>query len=417
MSGTAAAEWRAHRLTVAAAAAGVAISSLPFYAIGAFIAPLEAEFGWSRAQVVSGQIAISVIGVLFAPVIGILVDRWGSRGIGITGSVILCAAFALLSLATPSIWRWWAQWTLLACGSLLVTSTVWTAAVSSVFRAGRGLALAVALSGAGVASTMLPASSNALIEEFGWRTAFVVLGAAVALIALPLMAFGLRDARVLALRRGVAGTATPVAPPAGRSAREAFGSHHYFKLLAATLAITLAVVPFVVHLIPLLASTGIAQGRAAALAGIVGITSIIGRVLVGWLLDRANGPIVGATCVVLPIASALLIMQFPGSIAASVVAIMLLGLSLGAELDVMSYLATRYFGMRRYGTIYGTISAVLVLGTGAGPAVVGAIFDATRSYDTFLWLVVPLCLVASLAIGTLGPYPDFDGAADAPIAR
>ena len=93
---------------ILAAALGFSVSSIHFYSFGLFMKPLQAEFGWSRSEISGSLLFISVAGVVSAPFIGMLIDRWGSRRVGLPGVAAYASGFALLSLAGPSIWSFWA---------------------------------------------------------------------------------------------------------------------------------------------------------------------------------------------------------------------------------------------------------------------------------------------------------------------
>src|SRR5690606_2334808 len=327
MALTARQEWRTHWPLVLAANREVALGSIHVYSTGIFIEPLEREFGWSRAEISAGLSLVSVIGVFGAPLFGYLVNRLGSRRIALPGTVFLCASIAVLSLATSSIWSWWGLWVLVALSTLFMKPTVWSTAVSSVFNKSRGLALAVVLSGTGLGSALTPIVANYLIEHFGWRGAYLGLGLGAAVLVVPTMWFLFFDARDR-LRLSPAGTkATAPAMLTGWSMAEGFRARQFYQLWAAALITTLIVVGFVVHLVPLLGDAGISRATAVSLAGMVGIMSIIGRLTVGYLMDRLPGPPVGTISVSLPIVAALILLAFPGSVPAAVVAVAVLGLS------------------------------------------------------------------------------------------
>ena len=128
----------------------------------------------------------------------------------------------------------------------------------------------------------------------------------------------------------------------------------------------------------------------------------------GYLLDRVNGNIVGAVSVALAIIPSALLLAYPGSVTVTGFAVMILGLSLGAELDAVAYLATRHFGLRNFGVLFGTISGLLAFATGLGPLLVSYSFDQTRSYDLALMAYIPLSLIAAAMFASLGRYPVFD---------
>ncbi|MEA3298711.1 MAG: MFS transporter [Pseudomonadota bacterium] len=405
MALTARQEWRTHWPLVLAATLGVALGSIHVYSTGIFIEPLEREFGWSRAEISAGLSLVSVIGVFGAPLFGYLVNRLGSRRIALPGTVFLCASIAALSLATSSIWSWWGLWVLVALSTLFMKPTVWSTAVSSVFNKSRGLALAVVLSGTGLGSALTPIVANYLIEHFGWRGAYLGLGLGAAVLVVPTMWFLFFDARDR-LRLSPAGTkATAPAMLTGWSMAEGFRARQFYQLWAAALITTLIVVGFVVHLVPLLGDAGISRATAVSLAGMVGIMSIIGRLTVGYLMDRLPGPPVGTISVSLPILAALILLAFPGSVPAAVVAVAVLGLSVGGEYDAIIYLCSRFFGMRNFAALFGWIASGLLAGMGLGPVLAGWIHDRWGSYEMFLVAVIPMGLLAGLMIATLGKYP------------
>lgn len=136
----------------------------------------------------------------------------------------------------------------------------------------------------------------------------------------------------------------------------------------------------------------------------------VGRLSGGYMLDRVNGSLVGGVSVALPIVPALLLLAYPGDVTIAAVAVLVLGLSLGIELDAVAYLSTRHFGMCNFGVLFGTISGLLALATGLGPFFVSLVYDNTKSYDLALIAYIPLALLASALFFSLGRYPTFDPA-------
>jgi predicted MFS family arabinose efflux permease len=399
-SGSALAEWRTGWGLVLAACCGVALGSIQIYATGVFVAPLEAEFGWSRADISAGMLAPSILGVLFSPVLGVLIDRWGARRLAIPGTMAMCTATALLSFAGPSIVSWWTLWVVFGAAALFLKPTIWSTAVSSHFTVSRGLALAVMLSGTGLAQACLPTITRVLIDAVGWRGAYISLGAGFAAIVLPMLFFFFHDARFAKKGGG------PRPAVAGWTAREGFRRRQFWQLCIAAFLITGVIVAFVFHLVPMLSAMGLTRANATYVAGIAGIFSVIGRLGVGVMLDRWPGPPIGAASVALPVIAAGLLLAYPGSLTAAIVAIVFLGLCIGGEYDAVIYLSTRYFGMRSFGTLFGFVAAALLAGVGLGPWVAGKIYDVTGSYDTFLLAVIPIAIVSALLLGTLGKYPE-----------
>src|SRR5262245_33840316 len=158
------------------------------------------------------------------------------------------------------------------------------------------------------------------------------------------------------------------------------------------------------HIVALLTDRGIALQTATATMSGVGIALIFGRILSGWCLDRMWGPYVAVTFFVLPmIGIALLASGATGAV--PYLGAIALWLGIGAEVDLMAFFTSRYFGARHYAKIYGTIFGIFAFGVGIGPALSGASFDLFRSY-TPVFMLYEVFLAASCVIFLrLGPYP------------
>lgn len=399
--GGAAHEWRTSWTIVLAAFAGMAVSTINTYSIGVFMQPLQAEYGWSRAEISFGQVINAVVCVLFSPFVGALADRFGPRWIGLSGVVALCTLTAALSLTGPSIYSWWFVFFLISFANVCVVPMIWTSAITASFNAGRGLALAAALSGAGLGSLVTPALSVTLINHMGLRGAFPVLAGVWAAFAVPLL--------VLFFRRQNAGPATANQTlstarfPLLAIAKSDLLNWRFFRLGTATLLIAFVAVSFAASIFPILTSGGLKRDQAAALASILGISAIFGRLTVGALLDRIEARIVAAAAVLTPIIACLLLIAVPDSLGAAVVAVIALGLALGAELDVVSYLTSRLFNPAHFGMIFGAIVSFVTLAGGLGPFVVNTIFDRTGSYFPALVGAIPMCCMSALLFLSLKP--------------
>jgi nitrate/nitrite transporter NarK len=165
-------------------------------------------------------------------------------------------------------------------------------------------------------------------------------------------------------------------------------------------------VTLVVSVVPVLSASGIDRSDATWIAGLVGVTAIIGRLTIGTLLDRMDGRIIAAICVTMPVIGILLLIQLPGSVAAASAAVLILGFALGAELAMVAYLTSRYFGRENFGFLFGTIGGLLGFAGGNGPVILNAIYDATGSYLPAMWAAIPICLFSATLFLCLGRYPD-----------
>jgi len=131
---------------------------------------------------------------------------------------------------------------------------------------------------------------------------------------------------------------------------------------------------------------------------------IFGRVLSGWCLDRFWGPYVAIVFFVLPMIGIAILISGTGGFAPFLGAIAC-GLGIGAEIDLMAFFTSRYFGLRDYARLYGTMFGIFALGVGIGPALSGASFDRFHSYTPAFALFVILLAIGCLVFLRLGPYP------------
>ncbi len=391
---------------VLASALGMAFASVGVYALGVFMQPLEQEFGWKRADIAAGMLISSVFSVVTGPFIGLIVDRVGPRRIGLAGLVMGCLSLASFSLVGPSIWMWWALFVPAAIAGSCLKPTVWATAVSSLFDSGRGLALAFMLSGTALCSTLTPILGHYFVESFGWRQAYVALAAFWGILVIPIVWLFFTSAkdRSRVIVRGE--QAVNIILP-GLDLRPSLLSWKFFRLALAGFLASLVVVSFVTGLVPVLTSFAIDRQSAAYIAGLIGISTLVGRLTGGFLLDRFNGNIIGGVSMLLPIIPCTLLLLFPGSIPIASLAVVVLGLSLGVELDAVAYLVGRHFGMRNYGTLFGTIAGLLALATGLGPVLLNLVYDATGGYTLVLLAYIPLSLLSATMFASLGRYPVF----------
>jgi MFS family permease len=388
-------ELRRHWAVLPPCLAGIMLASTHGYSLGVMIPSLESEFGWARAEISSGMMIIAIVALFGAPLVGFVIDRAGPRRIGLFGIAFFCATLALLSTATGSILNWWLLWAVLGIANMFVLPTVWMTAINSYFDRNRGIALALALCGTGVAAAILPSLTQALVAAFGWRNAYLWLALLGLVITLPLTwrNFHMRRSApgAMAATAG-APAAAPAAAPAvlrGVTARQGYAMPSFIKLASAIALFSVAICALTTNAYPVLLAQGLGPATAAATAGLMGVGSILGRLLGGLLLDRFHAGRVAAMSVSLPIVTVLLLLSFPGSASAAGIACLVLGLAIGTEVDCCAYLAARHFGIRAFGALFGTMNGLMLFGNGIAPVLANHVYDVTKSYDLVLWSLIP----------------------------
>jgi MFS family permease len=402
----AAAEWKAHWPLVLAGAFGFAMSTTVSQSIGLFMEPIGAELGWSRAQISAGLAISGASAVILSPIGGAVVDRIGSRRMAIPAIILtqlVVAAFGLVHTFPQWIFLW-ATYALVSVG---VRLTIWTTAASKAFVHGRGLAVATVISGTALAGVLAPPIAHLLIENLGWRHAYVAQALGWGSIALLFAVLFLREPRdPLAERRAIAvGTAT--APPAlpGLTIPEAVRSVPLWLIGASTLIFLLFSGSIVIHQVPILVDAGVPKGEAAFLASLSAVAGFGGKLVTGWLMDRFHAArLSGITLAASSIGFALLLepLRSPFTI---VIGMIIIGYAGGAKLQVTTYLTGRYGGVRNFGKIFGVMNSLIAVGGACGPVLAGAIYDANHSYAWFLMGAIPGALIAGALVFNLGPYP------------
>lgn len=388
---------------VAATVCGLIVGggAINVFAFGVFLKPITAELGIGRGMFSSALTLHSTLAALSCPLIGWLVDRWGARRVMIPGLIVYALATACYALIQASPFA--ITYLLFAVAGLvggIGTPIPYAAVITQWFDRQRGLALGIGIAGVGLGVALVPQLAAALIAALGWRMAYLGLGIAVIVIAFVPVAVFLREPPVAA--RSAEGAPAAVLP--GVEAGAAFRSGLFWALAVAFFLDVIAINGTLTHIVALLTDRGMALQVATATLSGVGVALILGRIFSGWCLDRLWGPYVAVAFFVLPmIGIAILasgatgLLPFVGAVA--------LGLGIGAEVDLMAFFTSRYFGARNYAKIYGTMFGIFAFGVGIGPALSGSSFDLFHSY-TPVFLVYEVMLAVSCAIFLrLGPYP------------
>lgn len=392
-------------LTGAVIGAGCGLSSISFYTHGAFVSPISEDTLWSRGDVQLGVTIMILMAVISAPTVGWLVDRFSARRVALLSIPLYGITLASLSLATDAIWTYYAAWTcmsVLAAGTLPIT---WTRVVTAWFDDYRGIALGITLAGTGVAATLAPSYVVWLVSELGWRSAYVVLAITVTAIGLPAVYLLFRDPPDANETRLDRSQELRVQNTHGVPLSTALGQYRFWIMAIGLLLVAAGISGLITNLVPLLIDKGFTPATAGRYAGLIGISVISGRLLAGFLIDRVWAPLVAAVFLSAPCAAALLLSADTVTSSWIALSAIVIGLSAGAELDLMAFLASRYFGLRHYGAIYGALYVFFSIGAGLAPFAFGRVFDNFGHYAPVLNVVAVMSVVGGAIMLLLGPYP------------
>jgi len=378
------------------------------FTFGVLIQPLSEAFGADRGTVSTALLAGLVATGLATPLMGRLMDRYGVRRVALPAIALFGLGMALtgwLATSPAMLVLMYGLTGLFAAGQ---TPMPYSKAIAALFDRRRGLALGVATAGVGLGTILMPMLAQRLVMAWGWRGAYLGLGAVTLLVALPAMAW-----LVTARQPGAAGpsAAAPAAPVAARPAPERPGltaaqarTHGVFWSMAlAFFAVAMAASGVIAHVVPLMVDRGIPASAAVGAISAAGLALLAGRLLAGWMLDRFHGPYVTMVFFSLPLMGiALLLVSHEPAL--GIPAAVLVGLGLGAEVDLIAFLQSRYLGLRAFGEIYGYLFAIFMLGSGLGPFLMGLCFRLTHSYEPALGVLAAGLALACFLTARLGPY-------------
>lgn len=360
---------------------------------------LEETFGWGRGDMSIGLAIGSLVGAVLAPVIGLLIDRFGVRKVALAATIGFGAAMASMSLLTQSIVHFYIMYAVLGVTGIATTTLTYSRVIIAWFDQRRGLALGLALSGSGVGLSLIPVVLQQVVAQFGWRSAYLAVGLLILLVALPLL--------VLWLREPVRSRASPRQADNGKAGMgfgKAVRSAPFALLLVSFFLAGLFNTGVLAHLIPVLIDQGVRPSAAAAAMAVIGPSLICGRLMTGYLLDHIFGPTLALIMLVAP-ALGLAALAGGANPTLAILAIIPIGIGMGSEVDTLSYLISRYFGLRSFGRIYGVIFAVMHGGMIIGPIMMGYSKQLSGSYAIGLWTLAGACIVATIPLFFLGKYP------------
>jgi MFS family permease len=376
----------------------VAQGPVILYTLGLFIKPLNQEFGWDRASISAAGGIAAIFSAITVPFVGSLIDRWGVRTV-LLPIVVLCASsVALIALTPKSVVVFMLLFAITGVLGSGQGPLGYAKCVSAWFDDRRGLALGITMSGIGLGAALIPQYAQFLIGNFGWRAAYAGLGLLTLILAFPAVFLFIREP-ARAKSPAAQSSASEDRPP-DLEVREVLGGRRFWLIACALLLVSTVTQGLVVHTVPLLTDNGYSPEVAAALMMAVGVSTMAGRLLSGYLVDRIFAPFVAAFFFLLPCLGIYLL----DSAISPVAGIISLGLASGTEIDMIGFLTSRYFGMKRFGQLYGYLFASFVVGSAVGPTMMGLAFERLHSYEPALWTFSVFMLVASGAILSLGSY-------------
>jgi MFS family permease len=371
-------------------------------AVAIVMAPMTAQFHWSRAAMSGAVTVLLWVGAIMTAVWGRMIDRFGVRWIVICGTLAVGVVTASLALSSSSLIQFYLCFA--ALGVFGSTAVGYSKVVGSLFTRNRGKALALFGMEASLVGAVAPQIIFQLETRFGWRGMFIGLGLIVVAVAVALV-FLLDE---------IGGLATPTTSMAavqprleGMTIAQVRRTPAFWLINLATMAGNITATGLLPHLVALVLSRGMSAQTAVTALTVHTVAIPVGQFCGGVCLDRARTARIAAPFAVFALIGLLVLAwASPKSGGATILlaGAGLLGFGNGAKRSMNTYFFTRFFGLRALAEVSGWSLAITSMLLAPAPLVFGAIYDRTKSYDGALWVLgIGLALAVAFYL-MLGPY-------------
>ena len=380
---------------------GIGIGS--FISFGVFFKPLLAEFGWSRA-ILSGASSVTF---LFAGILGIFVgslnDRIGPRVI----MTVTSGFFGLGYLLMSQVSALWQLYFFLGVVIGIGTSSIDVIPLTTTARwfvNRRGMMTGMVKVGTGAGQLTIPLMSGLLIAAYGWRTAYMIMGAVVLVLLVSISQLLRRDPSQMGLLQDGAeeATAEETGQTKGLRLREAMGTRQFWIICLVNLTVIYCLLTIMMHIVPHAMDIGISSIKAAGIISTIGGVSMVGRLAIGIAIDRIGNKKSMIICFLILIAS-FLWLQVAGELWMLYLFAAVYGLAHGGFFTVISPIVAEFFGIGSHGVLFGVVGFSGTVGGAIGPFLAGHIFDITSSYQLVFFIITGVSVVGLILISLLRP--------------
>ena len=386
------------------------VGQFTVFALSIFLIPLQAEFGWQRGDILEATFYLTLTQALMNPVMGRLIDLYGVRKVLIPTMLI----YGLLLGAIPftisdykHIYFIFAMMGVVGAGSAAIP---YLRVAGAWFFRNRGLAFGVTISGGALGYAYTPILVQYMIDHHGWRSGYYALSTLVLFAALPLAYLMLRN-KPADLNLFPDGDLKSQISE-NSDTEDTLDFHWsdlvkmkiFYQLFVIFLFMTFCLYGLMTNLVPMLNDRGMTSSMAVSVAAALATSMLFSRIAVGYLLDRYFAPKVAMVCVTFAIFGIALLASGVTGMGAFVAAIFI-GVSIGAEFDILAYLITRYFGLQNFGMVYGILFSSFLIGVSIGPKSFGEAFDAQGSYYSIL---IASCIILAITVLMLWRLPKYE---------
>lgn len=395
------------------------------YSLGVFVTPMTDELGWSRTDISLGQTASTAVMGVVGLFLGGLIDRRGGRELMVGGAILAGLGYVLLG-QVQELWHYYlVKSVVITLGMATMGSMVLNVAVSNWFIRYRGRAIAITAMGTSVAAVILPSLAARMIEGFGWRTAWLLIGVSIWVLVIPPAWWIMRrrpedyglEPDGQRMRADNARSAQRLAVDGVRWTRRAAMRTPALWMLILSFGLgSMGFGAMLLHLIPYLTDAGYSRTEAAGAFSMLGVSGLISKPIWGLIVERIPTRFAAAaefTLLGLGVVAILL----AGSLALMYVAIFLFGIGVGGVITIQETVWADYFGRLTLGTVRAIGRPFTIVSSAGGPVFAGLAYDIGGSYElAFVLFIGAYVLAAVLILVTPEPRPPASALEAAPVA-
>lgn len=371
-------------------------SALFMYASNLLVMPLQNGTGWSRGDIALGLSMMLIVNAIAMPIVGKLTDRFGPRLIGLSalaGYGICCALLATMPMDLAGYYGLMLAISLFFPGT---SAVVFARLVTAKFDHLRGTALAVMYSGTAIILGIIAPTLTGAMGERDFQIGYATLGGIALLLGLP--------AALLAMRgegRSNQVSAHARAPEPGMSLGQAVRTLAFWQISIGILASAAALGGMLNQLSPVLADRGLSSSELGMMASLFVGSVLVGRLIVGVLLDTLNPALVSAVLMLLAAFGMLLLLNAPPTLLVCAIVVVLTGSAMGAESDLAAFFSAHFFGRAAYSAILGSVSMFISAGLAASAYLYGSWYDRSGTYDPAIQFSMIAFLLSSVIFASM----------------
>lgn len=377
--------------------AGVSTMNILFNVLGS---SLTGQFGWNRLQISLGLSIFTIFTGLSLVSLGFLIDRFGVRNVSTPMIVIFGLGIVSLSLMPDNLAVLYLLCAIAGTGAGAATAAVHSMVIIAWFKERRGLALGIINVGIGLCGAIMPFAVSGLLGSVGWRGVFLIVGLLCTILPALNYAFFVRMPEEWERERRMARARGKVA---GAPLRAIAATRQFWIICFAIFLVSAGTYGILSQIVSITTDRGFERSVSLSVLSAVSLSSILSRVVVGYLLDRVFAPLLAAFIFIL-CGMGVAGLSFSASVPVLYLSAILIGLGLGAEGDIAAYTVSRYVSTQSYARVFGIVMFLYAQGGALGVFLLGYSFTKLGGYDVAIWAIVCMVGLAAVSLLFIGPY-------------